>query len=182
MQLSRGAAGDTLTVRGNFRNIKTQLTQPSPSTATLADLGVLAGTAGRFAVGDYVVLSANGVSEHVRVTTSNQGGGYIRTESRLFNYPAGTTVDQVITVRYLVGADSSLRMVESGRNVVLLDKGVTQFAFKLIGFNGQVAANPPWVPMDVVQFVGYTLNIRIPKVGGNYLDRTVSGKILLRNI
>ena len=183
LQLSRGAGGsDTLIVRGNFTNVKSQLINPVGSTAASVDLQLLAGTAAKFAQGDYVVLAANGESEHVRVAGVNAGNSTLRTDTRINNYPAGTTVDLVISVKYLVAADSSLRLVQPGRNVVLLDKGVAQLNFKLVGFDGQVSTAPPWISLDIVQFVAYTLRIRIPKVGGRSLDRTVSGKILLRNI
>ena len=172
---------DTLTLRGNFDTVASQLRNPAASTSASADLELLTGTAGKFAANDLVVIAANGVDEYAEVTSVNAGSGSFRTRERLFAYPAGAAVTKVSTYRYYVASDSSLRMANPAGTARLLDKYVADLRFELVAFGNVLNAAPPWVPANRVQYVAYALDVRIPKSQGRHFRRALTGKILLRN-
>ena len=176
------AAGpDSITLRGNFSDVASQFVSPVASTAATTDLPLLSGTAANFSIGDYVVLQNDGQSEYAQVASVNAGASTLRTGTRLYTYAAGTTVTKASSVQFLVAADSSLRMVQPSATAILLDKSVTSLKFKLISFGGIVDSTPPF-QLDSAQYVQYSLNIRIPKTAGKFFNRSVSGRILMRDI
>jgi Tfp pilus assembly protein PilW len=172
-----GSGPDEITVRGNFTEAATQLTQPLPRSVTQMQVRT-GGTAG-FKTGDTLLLRDAQNAEWCIVTGVNTSANRITTRTRRIDFQVGAEVVRIGGVTFRPRGDT-LYQVTGGRKHIL-SRNLYELEFTAQGHDGKWDATPPFAP-DQVQALQYAIKTRVQKPGKKgWLYREATGLIALRN-